>query len=145
MDTFKTQDCAWSNIKLTLLGRTLTGLRGFECEKDVEKEYVYASGDEPVDIQSGNKKYPGNFKLLKYEVDLLNDAAQAAGYADITEVPHTAITSTIEYKKEAVGTIRTIALIGISFTNLKFAMEQNAKMSEVTLPYLALRMRPLKK
>jgi hypothetical protein len=145
MDSFKTQDCAWSNISLTLLGRKLTGLRGFEVEKDVEKEYIYASGSEPVDIQVGNKKYPGSFKLLKFEVDLLNDAALQAGFADITEVPHTLITATIEFKKELIGTIRTISILGIAFTNLKFAMEQNAKMHEVTLTFMAMRLQPLKK
>lgn len=145
MDTFKTQDCAWSNIKLTLLGRTLTGLRGFETKKSIEKEHVYASGDEPVDIQSGNKKYEGSLKLLKYEVDLLNEAALNAGFADITEVPHTLITSTIEFKKELLGTIRTIAIIGIAFTELPSNMEQNAKMNEVTLPFIAMRIQHLKK
>jgi hypothetical protein len=145
MDTFKTQDCAWSNIKLTLLGRTLTGLRGFETKKSIEKEHVYASGDEPVDIQSGNKKYEGSLKLLKYEVDLLNEAALSAGFADITEVPHTLITSTIEFKKELLGTIRTIAIIGIAFTELPSNMEQNAKMNEVTLPFIAMRIQHLKK
>lgn len=145
MDTFKTQDCAWSNIKLTLLGRTLPGLRGFETKKSIEKEHVYASGDEPVDIQSGNKKYEGNLKLLKYEVDLLNEAAQAVGFADITEVPHTVVTATIEFKKEVLGTIRTIAIIGIAFTELPSNMEQNAKMNEVTLPFIAMRIQHLKK
>lgn len=142
---FKTQDCAWSNIKLTLLGRTLTGLRGFETKKTIEKEHVYASGDEPVDIQSGNKKYEGSLKLLKFEVDLLNDAALIAGFADITEVPHTLITATIEFKKELIGTIRTIAVLGISFTELPTAMEQGAKMNEVTLPFIAMRVQHLSK
>jgi hypothetical protein len=142
---FKTQDCAWSNIKLTLLGRTLTGLRGFETKKTIEKEHVYASGDEPIDIQSGNKKYEGSLKLLKFEVDLLNDAALLAGFADITEVPHTLITATIEFKKELIGTIRTIAVLGISFTELPTAMEQGAKMGEVTLPFLAMLVQHLSK
>lgn len=142
---FKTQDCAWSNIKITLLGRTLTGLRGFETKKTIEKEHVYAAGDEPVDIQSGNKKYEGSLKLLKFEVDLLNDAALIAGFADITEVPHTLITATIEFKKELIGTIRTIAVLGISFTELPTAMEQGAKMNEVTLPFIAMRVQHLSK
>jgi hypothetical protein len=136
---FNTKDCSWSVITITLLGRKITGLRGFSVKKTVEKEHVYASGDEPVDIQSGNKKYEGDYKMLKYEVDMLNDAAQAAGYVDITEVPHELITSTIEYKKNAVDKIRTTSVLGISFTELSEGMEQNSKMHEISLPYLAMR------
>lgn len=136
---FSTNDCSWSKITITLLGRKITGLRGFEVKKTVEKEHVYAAGDEPMDISSGNKKYEGSFKMLKYEVDLLNDAALLAGFADITDVPHTAIASTIEYKKNLTDPVRITSVLGIAFTELPEGMEQNAKMHEVTLPYLALR------
>jgi hypothetical protein len=136
---FNTKDCAWANITVTLLGRKITGLRGFELKKTKEKEHVYAAGDEPVDINSGNNKYEGNFKMLKYELDLLNEASQLAGYEDLTEVPHTLITSTVEYKKTATSPLKVIAVPGIAFTELTIAMEQNAKMSEVTIPWLAMR------
>jgi hypothetical protein len=140
-----TKDCAWSKITLTLLGRKISGLRGFEVKKSVEKEHVYAAGDEPVDIQSGNKKYEGNYKMLKYEVDLLNDAAQAAGFEDITEVPHTLIGGTVEYKKSLTDKVRITTIIGISFTELPEGMEQNSKMHEITLPWLAMRVTRLPK
>lgn len=136
---FNTKDCAWSNINLTLLGRKITGLRGFEVKKTVEKEHVYAAGDEPVDINSGNKKYEGSLKLLKYEVDQLNDAAQLATYSDILEVPHTLITCTIDFKKNPTDKTRTIVVPGLAFTELAIALEQNTKMTEVTLPFLAMR------
>ena len=135
----KSNDFAWANITMTVLGRKLTGLRGFELSKKVEKEHVFASGNEPVDIGEGNKTYTGNLKLLKHEVDKLNDAAQVAGYADITEVPHTLITITCEYKKTTVSQRRVVTVIGAGFTELTTSMEQNAKMSEVTLPFLAMR------
>jgi len=135
----KSDDFAWANITMTILGRKLTGLRGFEFSKKVEKEHVYASGSEPVDIADGNRGYTGNVKLLKHEVDKLNDAAQLAGYADITEVPHTLITITCEYKKLTASKRRLITAIGVGFTEKTVAMEQNAKMTEVTLPFLAMR------
>jgi len=142
---FNTKDCSWSQITLTLLTTKIGGLRGFEVDKDIEKEHVYAAGDEPVDIQSGNKKYSGTLKMLKYEVDKLNDAALLAGFADITEVPHTLIAATIEFKKLVNDKIRIISVPGIAFTSLKIAMEQNAKMTEVTLPFLAIRVVHLSK
>jgi hypothetical protein len=106
---------------------------------------VYAAGDEPVDINSGNKKYEGSIKLLKYEVDQLNDAAQTATYADILEVPHTLITCTIDFKKNLTDKTRTIVVPGMAFTELAIAMEQNTKMTEVTLPFLAMRIQHVPK
>jgi len=142
---FSTKDCAWSNVKLTLLGITITGLRGFSVKKTVEKEHVYASGDEPVDINTGNKKYDGSLKLLKYEVDALNAAALVAGFADILEVPHTLITCTIDFKKNPTDKTQYITVPGMAFTELDISMEQNAKMTEVTLPFIALRIQHLSK
>jgi hypothetical protein len=142
---FSTNDVAWSKVTVTLLGRKITGLRGFEYKKSVEKEHVYASGDEPVDIQTGNKKYEGNIKVLKYEVDMMNEAALKAGFADILEVPHTLITLTCEFKKSATSRAEILAVPGLAFTELSFALEQNAKMNEVTLPFIAMRIQSLSK
>ncbi len=139
MESFSTKECAWQNFTLTILGRKVTGLRGFEFKKTVEKEHLYAAGSEPIDIQDGNKKYEGNVKLLKYETDLLNDAALLAGFADITEVPHEAILITGEYKKKITDKTRKVIAAGVGFTEMSFGMEQNAKMTEVTLPFLAMR------
>jgi hypothetical protein len=138
MDVFSTKECAWQNTSITVLGRKVTGLRGFEFKKTVEKEHLYAAGSAPIDIQDGNKKYEGNLKLLKYEVDLLNDAALTAGFADITEVPHESILITTEYKKVVTDKPRKIIAAGVGFTEMGFAMEQNAKMTEVTLPFIAI-------
>ena len=136
---FSTSECAWAHTSITVLTRKAIGLRGFEFDKEIEKEHLYAAGDEPIDIQSGNKKCQGNLKLLKYEVDLMNDASQAAGYSDITEVPHTLITITCEYRKHPTDRTRVITALGVAFTKLAVGMEQNAKMTEVTLPFLAMR------
>ncbi|MBT1702958.1 hypothetical protein [Chryseosolibacter indicus] len=142
---FNTKDCAWHNITLTLLGRKITGLRGFSFKKSIEKEHVYAAGQEPVDIQEGNKKYEGNLKMLKYELDLLNRAAQKAGFVDITEVPHTAISAIVEYKKTVTSTNEIITGVGMAFTEMDYKGEQNAKYMEVDLPFLAMRIIPISK
>lgn len=138
MAVFSTKECAWAHVSVTILGRTIVGLRGFEFKKTIEKEHLYAAGDMPIDIQSGNKKFEGNLKLLKYEVDMLNDAAFAAGYIDILEVPHDVVVITCDYKKRETDKKRTVIASGVAFTELTRAMEQNAKMSEVTLPLLAM-------
>jgi hypothetical protein len=136
--SFSTKECAWAQTSMKLLGRTVVGIRGFEFEKNVEKEYIHGAGDNPIDIQAGNKTYPASIKLLKYEVDAMNDAAVTAGYADITEIPHEAITITCMYRRNAADAPRTIIASGCAFTNLKVAMEQAAKMTEITLPMLVM-------
>lgn len=136
---FSTNDCDWSRVTVNFLNRKITGLRGFEFKKTVEKEAIYASGIEPVDIRVGNKKYEGNLKVLKYEVDKMNEAARAAAFEDITDVPPELISVTVEFKKSATSKIRKVLGFGISITELSYAMEQGAKMMEVTLPFQALK------
>lgn len=136
---FSTKECAWAQTSIKLLGRTIIGIRGFEFQKDFEKEYVYGAGADPIDINNGNKGYPGSLTLLKFEVDQLNDAAVAAGYEDITEVPHEAVVVTCVFKKNASDQARTITAMGVAFTNLTLGMQQAAKMTEVNLPFMAMK------
>lgn len=136
---FSTKECEWSKTTIKVLGRTLVGIRGFEFEKNIETEYLYGAGDDPIDIQRGNKGYPGSLNMLKYEVDMMNDAARAAGYEDITEVPHDAVVITCQYKKKLADPARTITSAGVAFTSLKYALQQNAKMSEVPMPFLSMK------
>jgi hypothetical protein len=135
---FSTKECAWSQTSIKLLGVTIEGIRGWSFKKAIDKELLFAAGDEAVDITSGNKSISGTLTLLKYEFDKLNDAAQLAGYDDILEVPHTAILITCAFKLNATTPIRTISTpLGLAFTDSEVAMQQNAKMTEVPLPFIA--------
>jgi hypothetical protein len=136
---FTTEECAWAQTSIRILGSTIKGLRGFSFKKGIEKEHLYAAGDDPIDIQAGNKKPEGSLKVLKYEFDKLNDAAQAAGYQDITEVPHELILITCAYKKKLTDPMRVVEAAGVGFMEYEVAMEQNAKMTEVSLPFLAIK------
>lgn len=136
---FNTRECAWHQTTVKMLGKTFVGLRGFEFEKNIDKEYLRASGNEPIDIQTGDKSYPGTLKLLKYEVDQLNDAAVAAGYEDILEVPHELIVITCVHKKNKTDKARTITAAGVAFTSLKYALDSGGKSTEVPLPFLSMK------
>lgn len=131
-------ECTWRHGELILLGRRINGLRGFELKKSVEKEHLYGAGQNPIDIQEGNIKCEGNVKILGFELDALNQAAIIAGYNDITEVPHEAISMTIKLQKSAMSPKTIFNVRGIAFTEVANAMEQNAKMREVTLPFIAM-------
>lgn len=134
----RSSECAWAHIEIKILGRVITGLRGFEFKKAQEKEHLYGSGVNPLDIQPGNIAYTGNLKVLGFELDAMNRAAQAAGYADIVDVPHELITVTCGMQKTKLDTKTFYTATGIAFQEYASAMEQNAKMREVTLPFLAM-------
>ena len=39
----KSSECAWHQTEVKVLGRTLTGIRGWEIKKTVEKEHLYGA------------------------------------------------------------------------------------------------------
>ena len=134
----RSSECAWHQSELKLLGRTITGLRGWEVKKAVDKEHLHAAGQNPLDITEGNITYDGNIKVLGFEADALNQAAQAAGFDGITGVPHELIVMTIRFKKSLVDRPTFITVRGMAFTEDGDGMEQGAKNREVTLPFLAM-------
>jgi len=140
VQSFSTEECAWAQTSLKILTRTVVGRLAFKFKKAVEKEHLYGGGADPIDIQSGNRKPEGSVDVLKYELDLFNDAAQAAGYDDITEVPHTLISITCSFKKTATSPMRTIEAVGVAIMEYEVGMEQNAKSTKVSLPFLAMKM-----
>jgi hypothetical protein len=134
----RSSECAWHQSELKLLGRVIKGLRGWEYKKTTEKEALYGAGQHAIDISEGNVKCEGNFKLLGFEVDALNKAARTAGYDDIAAVPHEAIVATIKFQKTKLEPVTMVTVIGIGFTEVGGAMEQGAKMREVTLPWISM-------
>lgn len=139
MADFSTKNYNWNSIIVTLLGRRITGIRGFEFNKEIEKEAVYAQGSEPIGISSGNKKYDGNIEVLKHELDLLTDAAFAAGFEDISEVPPESITITCDFKNLPTEKTRQVAAIGVAFTKIGIGAKQNDKSVVITLPFIAMK------
>lgn len=137
---FDSKECAWAQTKIKILTRTVVGIRGFSFKYNIDKEHLFAAGSMPIGIQTGNEKPEGNIKLLKFELDLLQDAAQLAGFKSILHVPHTAILITCSYKKDPTDTLRIIEASGVGLTETDYAMEQNAKMTEITMPFICLDM-----
>lgn len=139
--SFSTKECAWSQVTLKLLGANITGIRGFEFKEMVEKELIYAAGQIAIDITEGNESASGSLTLLKYEFDKLTDAAQLAGYRSLLKVPHPVILVTCAFKLNATTPVRIIETpMGMAFTDYTVAQQQNAKMTEVNLPWIAPRL-----
>jgi len=136
----RSSEYAWQHTELKLLGRVITGLRGWEFRKAAEKEHLFGAGNKAIDIQTGNVTVTGNIVVLGFELDRLNQTAQLAGFQDIAEVPHEAIALTLSFRKTIADPKTTVLVRGIAFTEYVHAMQQNAKMREVTLPLLAMDM-----
>ena len=145
MADFSTKNYNWNSTTVTLLGRKVTGIRGFEFNKEIEKEAVYAQGSEPIAISSGNKKYEGHIEILKHELDLLTDAAKAAGFEDIAEVPHESIAITCDFKNLPADKTRQVAAAGVAFTKIGIGAKQNDKSVVITLPFIAMKITQLTK
>ena len=141
MDVFDSRQFEFADISVNMLGVTLSGLRGLTYKKSQEKEGVYGAGNQPQAIQRGNKKYEGQLMLLKSDFDLLDNAAIAAGYEDITDVPYNLISITCVYERIDAGMLSTDFLIGCEFTDAEDGMKQGDKFKEVTLPFIFLRKR----
>jgi len=135
---FNSQECAWSDISVKIFDSKIKGLRAIRYKKEVEKEHLFAAGDEPIGIQSGNKKYDGSLKVLKSEIVRMNEAARKAGFQDISEVPAQLIVITVNYKAAYGRPTETDILQGVAFTGYEKGMEQGAKYMEVELPILFL-------
>jgi hypothetical protein len=131
-------ECHWAQFEVKILGRVIKGLRGFSLKKEKDIEEVYGAGNEPIDLNEGNNKYSGSFKLLGFEVDAMNKAAKDANFDDLTEVPHEAVTATLSFKKKATDPLTTYTVRGVKFTEWSAELEQGAKHRETTLPFKAM-------
>jgi hypothetical protein len=136
---FDTREFSFADVKVSLLGVNLTGLRGLTYKKSFEKELVYAQGNNPKAIQRKNKKFEGSLMLLKSDYDLLNRAAIAAGYDDLTEVPGHLINITCVYAISDTAKNSTVVLQNVEFTEAEDGMKQEDSFKEITLPFIYLR------
>ena len=133
-------ECAWHESEVIILGCAIKGLRGFEFKKTVEKKPVYGAGQYMLGIEEGKIEVTGNLTVLGFELDKLNKTAQAAGYKDITEVPYWGITITASFIPRHSGLKTFVTTKGVAFTGFSHTMQQNAKMREVQLPFVAMDM-----
>lgn len=135
---FSSRECEFADIKVSLLGKELSGLRGLMYEQEQEKELVYGQGNQPRSIQRGNVKNSGTLFLLKNDQDELNAAARAAGYANILKVPGKLLNITCVYQKDDGDPIKVDNLLCVEFTKISDGQKQGDKFKEVEMPFLFL-------
>lgn len=130
------KESEWRDLRIAIDGKTITGVRNITYKKMPDDEHLHAAGSDPIGIQSGNNKYEGSIKLLKNELDALNEAARALGYDDICDVSGLVITAV--YMPRSARKMRTDILTGVKLGELSYSMEQGAKYMEHDIPFLFL-------
>ena len=64
---FSSREYEWADISVVMGGRPVTGIRGIKYNTKKEKELLYAKGNRPHAVQSGNYDYSGEITLLQSE------------------------------------------------------------------------------
>lgn len=138
---FSSRECEFADIKVSILGAELSGLRGLQYEQEQEKELVYGQGNKPKSIQRGNVKNSGTLSVLKSDMDAMNEAARLAGYRNILAVPGRLINVTVVYQKDDGDSIKTDNLLCVEFTKISDGQKQGDKFKEVEMPFIFLELK----
>lgn len=136
---FDSNEFEYADIKINVFGIELDTLRGIKYKVSQEKELIYAQGNQPRSIQRKNKKYEGTLKLTKAGYDELDNAAIAAGYEGITDVPGKYITITVTYQKSGSNMLATDSLLNVEFMEAEDGLNQGDSFGEISLPFIFLR------
>jgi len=141
MDFFNSKECEWADMEVLLAGAIVTKIRSIKYKASKDKESLYAAGDQPIAIQSGNRSYEGEIKILKGCLDDLHTAALSAGVQDILDLEFDVH---VTYKAKSNRTLQQDVLVGVQVKDFELGWEQGAKHMEITLPIIFLRLNPTK-
>ena len=132
---FNSRDYEWADVTLRLGGKDITGARGVKYTVKQEKETVYGKGNEPIAIQKGNKSYEGEITVLQSELETI----RLNGGGTVLDLQLDAV---VAYGNPSNGDVMMTDVIqGIQFTEETHELKQNDKQMEVTLPFIALRVK----
>ena len=134
---FNSKECEWAKMSVYVAGALLVKITGIKYKSSKDKELLHAAGDAPISIQSGNRTYEGEIKILKGAIDDLNRAAVAAGGEDVLDM---AFDIVIEYKPQGTRPIQTDTLVSVEVKDFEKGWDQGSKKMEVTLPILFLQL-----
>lgn len=129
---FDTNEYAWIDVQIVMLGRPVTGIRGFRYKVSRTKTNIYAKGSKPVSRTRGNKEYEGELVLLQSELEALQKGLKKG--QDITDIkPFDVVYA---YAPEDGGAIVTDIAKGVEFLEVEKGLNQNDPHMEITLPVI---------
>jgi len=132
---FNSKECEWADIVVQIGGANCGKLMAIKYGIKAAKEHLFAAGDEPISIQSGNREPTGSITLLKGAFDNVNAAAVAATGRDLTDLQFDII---VTYKAKGTRALQTDSLIGCEISDFNLAWGQGDKSAKLELPFLFL-------
>ena len=134
---FDSKECEWADMTVIFAGSPLTKIRGLKYKAQKDKQLLHSAGDQPISIQSGNRTYEGQIKVLKGAIDDMNRAALAAGGTDILDMQFDIV---IVYKPQGTRPLQTDLLKSVEIKDFEKGWDQGAKNMDVTLPIVFMRL-----
>lgn len=132
---FNSKEYEWADMALLMGGRDVTGIRGIKYSEKIEREAIYAKGRYPHSIQSGNVAYEGEITLLQSEYEALVKAGKGS-------VLNLTLNAVVSYGNPLNGDSMTTDMVeNLRFTEAAKELKQGDKNMEVTLPFIALRVK----
>lgn len=131
---FSTDQYAWKDISVNVLGRTLQGIKEVRYKVTSDDERVYGRGNKALAIQKGNESVEGQLMLLQSEYEQFRATVKAANPLNKPTDVYFDIIVTYGQGNSAVTDIIKSA----KFTEYEKGMSQEDKFMEITLPFIAL-------
>ena len=135
MDFNNSGEIAWKDLTVFVAGSRCTKIRGLRFRASQELEHLFAEGDEPVSIQSGNRIYEGELKVLVGALDKIESAIQLLGGRDGLDGEFDVVGS---YQPAIGRPLKTVTIVGIKLEGIEEALNQNDKFMEVSLTFKCL-------
>ncbi len=132
--TFNSKEYNWAQVQVFKDGKLLTKITGIKYSIKKEKEYLYAKGEDPHAIQSGNKSYEGEITLLQSHLEAF--LLDLAPDEDLTDYPP--FTMVVGYVPKNSLKITTHVLSSVEYTEDTRETKQGDKQMEITLPIMFL-------
>jgi hypothetical protein len=133
---FNSKEYEWSDVKVTMDGADIIKCTGIEYTITQKKEHLYAAGNMPIGIQSGNKELKGTLTLLTTSLDDLKGAAIAAGASEIMDLVFDLV---ISYAPSTARDEVIDVLVGCQISEEPKAYKQGDTHAECKLPFLFLK------
>ncbi len=133
---FNSTEWAWRHLRIYLNGVLMGKVTRLTVKTTRESEHLYGAGDDPFDVNPGNKAYTGELETYGTVIANMNRAAKAAGYDDLTDVPWTLVG---EFKQTATEPPMNLLVPNIVFTEFEEGGSNNDKSFKKTLPFNCLK------
>lgn len=133
-DSFNSKEYSWAQVQVFIDGVLITKITGVKYSIKKDKEYLYAKGEDPHAIQSGNKSYEGEITLLQSQLEGFLIGLEPD--EDLTD--HPGFELVVGYVPKNSKKITTHVLSSVEFTEDTRDMKQGDKRMEIALPIMFL-------